>query len=180
MTKYSDQTLFADQDENVFDGAVLEETGVFDAREIEKLGQNRTDASDRAVSKLLIENDGAGSVENQAAEIFGGDIEALPDGDGEHETARSDRDDEERAESDGSSVKDPDKPESPEGLIDAEGQPVETHSQAPKAPLRNRIVSTFGSKKKERIVDSESNGPKTDLPDDEAGERKSQPLLMNG
>ena len=86
--------------------------------------QRETDASDLAVSKSLIENDEAGSVENQTAEIFGGDIEALPDGDGEHEIARSDRDDEERAESEVSSVKDPDKPESPEGLIDVEDQPV--------------------------------------------------------
>ena len=171
--KYSDQTLFADQDENVFDGAVLEETGIFDFREIDSVNAKKTDASDRAVSKLLIENDGAGSIENQAAEIFGGDIEALPDGDGEHEIVSSDRDDEERAESEVSSVKNPDKPESPEGLINVEDQPVETHSQAPKAPLRNRIVSTFGSNNKKRIVDSESNGPKTDLPDDEVGKKES-------
>jgi CDP-diglyceride synthetase len=171
--EYFDQTLFADQNENVFGDAVLEDTGILVAREIENLDARTTDASDLAVSKSLIENDEAGSVENRTAKIFGGDVEALPYGDDEHETARSDRDDEERTESEVSSVKDSDKPQTSQGLVDPEDKPLETHNQAPKAPLRNRLVSTFGSNKKERIVDSESDGPKTDLPDDEVGEKES-------
>ncbi len=170
--QYVDQTLFADQNKNVFDDKVLEETGIFDARSIESLAVERTDASALKLPKLLTENDEAGPGESRTAEIFGEGIEVLPDGEGEHEIARSNSDYGERTESEVSRVKKPDVPQSHEGLIDADGQSLSTHSQATKLSLRNRIVSSFGSKNKERIVDDELSGPKPDLPNGEASENE--------
>lgn len=171
--QYVDQTLFADQNENVFDDTIFEETGIFDADEIESSSTERTGVSDLEVPESLTENDEAGSVGNQTGEIFAESIEAVSYSEGEHETASSRNDYGERAESEVSRVKEPEVPQSGEGLTGAEDQPLNIHSQMPRAPLRNRIVSTFGSKKKERIVDDESNVLKPDLPNVEASENES-------
>jgi hypothetical protein len=120
---YVDQTLFADQNENVFDDTIFEETGIFDADEIESSSTERTGVSDLEVPESLTENDEAGSVGNQTGEIFAESIEAVSYSEGEHETASSRNDYGERAESEVSRVKEPEVPQSDEGLTGAEDQP---------------------------------------------------------